>query len=402
MRILRRLLIILIILIYNEFFNILAIQDIYIGPITIWDVVTLFALAYLFLELTLNKVSYNTLANRDAIRWINYLVLFIIIITLTMPFRGESIFNAFLTSRKAILSYLMLHLFVIDILRTNSTKFIEDTLIYSAITLSLIFILKLFIPDFFINQLGFVYVLAGFLILYWNNYFKVLKRNTTLILILLFIGLFAQPFRAYAFSSIILILIFTMFLGNYKTIMKYIISLIMLILISIPLTSSFGKFSIENQVNSIVSDFKEDGKKSATGYRLINDMKFRIPMIKKEPLFGYGYIHPKGIYAKNLGFRVTSKDGVDPYNLYSVDSGYLTFLTTFGIVGTLIIFLIILKINLLVFKIDNIYKYSFILLSVVFLASTYTHNPYLEPFGIIPLMMILALLSKNTNTRITA
>ena len=61
MRIVRRLLIILIILIYNEFFNILAIQDIYIGPITIWDVVTLFALAYLFLELTLNKVSYNKL-----------------------------------------------------------------------------------------------------------------------------------------------------------------------------------------------------------------------------------------------------------------------------------------------------------------------------------------------------
>ena len=399
MKNIRRSLIILIILIYNEFFNLLKIKDIYIGPITVWDIITVFALAYLFIELTLNKISYSTLPNRNIIKWINYLILFIIIITFTMPFRGETIFNAFLSSRKVIFSYLMLHLFIIDIIRTNSTNFIEKTLIYSALLFSVVFILKLLIPNFFIDQLGFVYVLSAFLLLYWNNYFKISNKYTIFILALLFIGLFAQPFRAYAFSSIPLVISVTLINGNYKKILRYVVFLILLILFSIPLTSNFGKFSIENQMNSIILDFQEDGKKSATGYRLINDLMFRIPMIEKKPLLGYGYIHPKSSYAKELGFRSTSKDGVDPYNLYSVDSGYLTFLTTFGILGTLIILLIIIKINILVLKTNNTYKYSYIILSIVFIAATYTHNPYLEPFGIIPLMMLLALLSKNTNER---
>lgn len=399
MKQIRRSLILLIIIIYSEFFNLFAIKDIYVGPLTIWDIVTVFALLYLIVEFIFGEISYSNLPNKNAIKWINILVLFILLVTLTMPFRGETLLNAILTSRKVILSYLMLHLFVIDIIKTDSTKFIEKTLIYSSILFSIVFILKFIFPDFFINQLGFVYVLASFLLLYWNSYFKISKSNNILILTLLFIGLFAQPFRAYAFSSILLLLTFTVLQKEFKKIIKYIIVLIVFIGISIPLTSGFGKFSIENQINSLIIDFNEKGKKSSTGYRLINDLIFRIPMIEKAPYFGYGYIHPKSDYARELGFKKTSDNGVDPYNLYSVDSGYLTFLTTFGFIGTFIIFLIILKINIVIYKIKNIYKYTFIILSIVFLASTYTHNPYLEPFGIIPLMMVLALFSKNINKR---
>jgi hypothetical protein len=399
MKQIRRSLILLIIIVYSEFFNLFAIKDIYIGPVTIWDIVTIFALFYLIVEFVFGGISYTNLPNKNAIKWVNILIFFILIITLTMPFRGETLFNALLASRKVILSYLMLHLFVIDIIKTDSTKFIEKTLIYSSILFSIVFILKFIFPDFFINQLGFVYVLASFLLLYWNSYFKISKSNNILILILLFIGLFAQPFRAYAFSSIILLLTFTILQREYYKIIKYLIIIIVFIGISIPLTSSFGKLSIENQVNSLIIDFSEDGKKSSTGYRLINDLMFRIPMIEKAPYFGYGYIHPKSDYAKNLGFRKTSDNGVDPYNLYSVDSGYLTFLTTFGFIGTSIIFLIFLKINIMIYKIENIYKYTFIILSIVFLASTYTHNPYLEPFGIIPLMMVLSLFTKDINKR---
>jgi len=172
MKYFRRTLIILVVVIYNEFFNLFAIKDIYIGPITLWDIISLIVLSYLFLELVVNKTSYKNIENRKAIIWINRLIILIIIVSLSMPFRGETLGNAFMISRKVIFPYLLIHLFILDILKTKSTYFLEKLLIYFSVVFSVVFILKLLIPDLFIDQWGFAYISASFILIYWKHYFK--------------------------------------------------------------------------------------------------------------------------------------------------------------------------------------------------------------------------------------
>lgn len=397
MKYLRRILIIFVLIVYNEFFNLLAIKDIYIGPLTLWDVVSLLVVSYLFLEFFVGKMNYKNIENRKAIIWINWLIVFIFIVTLSMPFRGETLGNAFMISRKVVFPYLMVHLFVIDIIKTQSTAFLEKLLIYFSVIFSVVFILRLLIPDVFINQLGFAYVTAALILLYWKDYFQENHKIDKLIILILFIGVFAQPFRAYAFATVGLLIGSTFLFGKFKKILKYILIIVILIVIAVPVSDSFGKYSISNQVDTLIYDFTVGGKDSSTGARMLKDIQYRIPMIIDSPWLGYGYVHPQGNYAKQLGFYIDDKSGVDAYNLFSVDSGYLTFLTTFGFIGTLIILLILIKIAVLTYKckIYQLYKYSFLTLLLVFIPVTYTHHPLMTDFGIIPLMMLLALTTKS-------
>jgi len=318
---------------------------------------------------------------------------FIIIITLSMPFRGETLGNAFMISRKVIFPYLLIHLFVLDILRTNSTYFLEKSLIYFSVVFSVVFILKLLIPDAFINKLGFAYISAAFILIYWKHYFKEKPKIGLFIMFILFIGLFAQPFRAYAFATVGLLAGSTFLLGNLKKILKYTFVILALITISVPISDNFGEYSISNQIKSLQEDFTEDSDKTSTGARMALDILYRIPMIAASPYFGYGYVHPKGNYAKKLGFVIDDEWGIDAYNLFSVDSGYLTFLTTFGFIGTFLIVFILIRISILTYRAQtyNAYKYAFISLLIVFIAATYTHYPIMSDFGIVPLMLILAL-----------
>jgi len=392
MKLVRRILIILIFLIYNEFFNLIEIKDAYIGPLIIWDVVSVFALSYLFLEYFYNHTSYRSIENRKAIIWINWLILFVLVVTMSMPFRGESLGNALLISRKIIFPYLMLHLFVLDILKTQSSKFLEKILIYFSAIFSIEFILKAVNIDIFVDQLGFAYIVAAFIIVYWKDYFHntEIKKVTLLVL---FIGLFAQPFRAYAFATIVLLMLLTLLSGRIKKVAKYFLVICILLLIAVPVSENFGKYSIKNQVDSLTSDLLEDREDSSTGARLAGNSLYRIPMIGQSPYFGYGFVHPKSNYAKKLGFYVVDERGIDTYNLFSVDSGYLTFLTTFGFVGTAVILFMLLRITFLTFRSNSpiSYRYSFLTLMIVFIAATYTHHPLMTDFGIIPMMLILAL-----------
>jgi len=403
MKYLRRILIIFVLIVYNEFFNLFEIKDVYIGPLTMWDIVSVFALSYLFLEFFYNHTSYRNIENRKAIIWVNWLILFVFVVTLSMPFRGESLGNALLMSRKIIFPYLMLHLFVLDILKTKSSEFLEKILVYFSVVFSIVFILKVLNIDVFVHKLGFAYVTAAFIVVYWKDYFHYMEIKK-IIIFLLFIGLFAQPFRAYAFATITLLVALTLLRARIKKVAKYFLSICILLLIAVPVSENFGKYSIINQVDSLTSDLLEGGEHSATGARLVKDMMYRIPMIEQSPYFGYGFVHPSSSYAKELGFYLEDKDGIDAFNLYSVDSGYLTFLTTFGFIGTTVILFMLLRITFLTFRSNAPipYRYSFLTLMIVFIAATYTHHPLMTDFGIIPMMLILALTTtpiKNRNLK---
>ncbi len=397
MKYLRRTLIISIFVIYSNFFSLFEIKSEHIGPLTIQDILSLLVISYLFLELFVAKINYKNIENRKAIIWINWLIVFLVIVTLSMPFRGETLGNAFLISRHAIFTYMMVHLFIIDIIKVKNTYFIERTFIYFSVSFSIIYLLKILYSQFFIEKygLGFAYIVAAFILVYWIRYFKEKSKVNIAVIVILFLGMFVQPFRAYAFSTIPLVFATTFLLGKHKKVLKQFVILLLMIAMLVPFTENFGRYSIQHQVDGVIESFTKD-ENTATSARLYNDLLYRIPMIIKSPYFGYGYVHPEGGYAKKLGFDISDPDGIDAYNLYSVDSGYLTFLTTFGGIGTFLILLILIRISILVFKSNSFpsYKYAYLTLFVVYLASTYTHNPLASDFGIIPLMILLALTTK--------
>ena len=142
--------------------------------------------------------------------------------------------------------------------------------------------------------------------------------------------------------------------------------------------------------------------------RVVENQVFRFPMYLRRPAFGWGFIHAESSYGKSLGIKTYSsaKDAkFKPYTLYTTDSGYLTMLIMFGYIGFVIIALSLIKILLSLrenLKLEKTFSFSasgFGLL-IIFLLVSLTHAPLIEDYGLIPLVLILALSTKikNENT----
>lgn len=219
------------------------------------------------------------------------------------------------------------------------------------------------------------------------SFLKNEKGKYNMLLFLLFLAASGlQGFRSYFAILVVILILGFIQLKNVKAYFRYIRIGILSLCIVFLADSTVLNNQIYNKFASIPLDFQSD-QGSTTKGRIEIDMIYSLPRLMEKPFFGWGFIHHNSEYGKKIGLRET-KDHLDrPYTLYSVDSGYLSFLNMFGVIGALLILFFFFRF------IHRQYRntgFSFLIYSsfaLIFL-SLPTHGAFYSDFGLLPFLMI--------------
>jgi len=154
-----------------------------------------------------------------------------------------------------------------------------------------------------------------------------------------------------------------------------------------------------NRAQSTYSDFFE--RKGTFGYRL-EDSEFRYELFKKYPILGAGFV-PGKLVGKVFSLEVFSREDTRGTSIDTIDSGLITEIAVFGIVGILFLILFIVIYLKFIYKLlqaKNIalYEKNFIYASgAYFIAGILTFitlGIFTAPKEIILLSIVCAILTK--------
>ncbi len=218
---------------------------------------------------------------------------------------------------------------------------------------------------------------------------KKYKFKNLAFFLLLFLASALQGFRVYIIVLIFVLFIFTFLFGNMqKNIIRWSVILLLFVPTLVKLDSHFLNDQIFGKFYTAIDEIKY-GKGSFQGRN--NDVQLRqIPMLLQKPFWGWGFIYHDSSYGKLLNLKENDRQ----YGLYSVDSGYITLLMQFGIVGTGLIIYWYFKLILFYYNSRKnnplIYITAIGTILILFL-SLYTHGAFSREFGLLPFAIVIGI-----------
>ncbi|MBS1567328.1 MAG: hypothetical protein JST39_23295, partial [Bacteroidetes bacterium] len=283
-----------------------------------------------------------------------------------------------------------------DIVVSGSLQFYEKMLRWLGIGFSIVFIITTIAPSFISTYFhglhiklvtstgfkmprtygyGFVFPYLYFIYQY-VRYFLTKKINYTDFFIT-FIGISVQGFRSYFLAVFIVIFMINILFANRQRIINSIIGLLVLASVVGVSAAVIGGNFFEDKVMSIFTEVSGDESGGTYAGREMSDQAFRLPLLKKHPWFGVGFVHGECAYAASLGSVYKDRDLM----LYSTDSGLVTMGVMFGFAGGAIILLLVCR-----------YMYS------LFRSIRRTNDPRFQQFamtGFCYLMLLLVTLKTH-------
>ena len=243
------------------------------------------------------------------------------------------------------------------------------------------------------------YISLAMFIVYNELVSKQMKFNLFVLYIsILFIGLIiGQHISIVITTTIGLLLLYVVGKQskfNFKIFLRQVIIVISSLFIFL-LSFSDLRIKIFNSIEQIIS---------GTNVALISRDRaneFRWDAIKKEPVIGYGFIHPSSSIMKSIGSDLNSKYTI---GLGSIDSGYVDLLLKFGYFGTIIMLILFGFFIIKVFIYLNKYTKLQVVMATYLLqyyALNYTWSVFSYAHGIIPLSLALFIILYPKNLVIT-
>ena len=219
---------------------------------------------------------------------------------------------------------------------------------------------RLYIDGYIVAALIFA---ISFMLYLFHNTFKY-RRENIFIMFITGMQILVTFGRAHIFG-IVMGILFGIFCAKgqqkMKSVLRIFIFLIVIIVTGSIVSLFLQKESIIQAIFERVSSTYEAviGKQDTFSFRL-EDFKGKIELIKRNPIFGIGFVHDESpLFAFARGYRG---------DLRTVDSGTITLLIDFGIIGMVWLFMmaiIVLKRSLGVYKKVNDQFYKLLILGIV-------------------------------------
>ncbi|MCF7913577.1 MAG: O-antigen ligase family protein [Spirochaetaceae bacterium] len=337
---------------------------------------------------------------------------FIFVVVLSMPFRGEiSVIDSARVARDYILLILGLIVYY-DIYKNSNHLFYIKLFIFISFVTSLQIIVnsvnpslvESFFPELRAREgykLGFqrnhllshamLFPHISTIYLICKSQIKKLKMNETALLLIFFVASGLQGFRIYFVSLTAIIVIVKISKISFRKIFLY----LFMVLVFVPAINLLDTYYLNNQIKGkfITTIYEISGSSQGTLQGRFNrDNIYMYPMFYEKPYFGWGFIYYGSEYGKEIGMMRTSEDR--RYSLYSIDSGYLTVLIQFGIIGSVIMLLLISK-QLKILNTKNNYLSSTVFwLWIFLLMSLPTHGAFFSIHGLLPLSIFMGLMAR--------
>lgn len=340
--------------------------------------------------------------------YILYIYLFVIMVMVSMPLRGDiSIIDSIRVGRNFLLFPLTILIWYDLVINKNKDYYNKLVLIIAIIT-SIQIIITAIKPDwissifehirarehykyglqrndFISNTMLFPHLAT--LIIFQRIIKHKLERNTLLLFMLFFIASSLQGFRSYFLVLCIILLGVGIRNIKKKKVRKYAFVSIFLLPLFVLGDQFFLNSQISNKFITSSMDIEKDDGSSLKG-RFDRDLIYAIPKFIEKPIFGWGFIYPSSRYGKNIGLETSENGTYQPYYLYSVDSGYLTLLNYFGIVGFILVFYFLIKYLIYIRKYfpfgETLPVIGF---SIILILPLVTHGGLYSDFGLLPFLI---------------
>lgn len=385
-------------------------KDRLLGGLNTYDV-CIVSINVVFVVL-LHRKLVKAFVRKPPFKYMYYLYIYILAIMFTMPLRGDiSIIDSVRVGRNFLLIPFAVLIFY-DIVKNGGFFYYKNLILFIAILTSVQILITAVNPeiisaifphirarefykyglqrnDFIANTMLFPH-LATLMVVQKIVKSKFNKRF--FILFFLFYSASAlQGFRSYFLVLSLLIFVVGFVNLKHSKIRNY--ALVSLLLL--PLIFVGDEYLLNSQIsNKFVTssmDLEKDQGSSLKG-RFERDLVYRIPMFFKKPAFGWGFIYPESSYGKDLGIEIGDKSEYSPYVLYTVDSGYLTLLNYFGLIGFVLFFYFLFKYLFVLYKKKRFeYSLAAIGFAVILIPTLITHGGLYSDFGLLPLLLISGL-----------
>lgn len=402
----RRFVIFFSLLAYTNFLGLIDAETTSI-IIPLKDYALISVLIYIFKQKTLIQIN-----SLKILKNISLILGLVILVILSMPFRGEiSLLESFKFGRVFLC---LLFSFVIydEIVVTKSTEFISRLVLYLAVYYSILVFSNIIFPSIlqkvFVGgetmvtenswdldssryvvkgNAGILFIHLGFILSVFR-YINNRNKSDVKYLIIFFLGMLLQGWRA-PMIAVILATVFIYLSQNTLSRGLYLIPIVGFLYI---LSYTVNLVSEQNIIFSkFVSAYNElfGNYTGSFDERLERSQMYQIPMFLKSKWIGYGFVHKNSVLASNLG---NMGDGV--FSLYCFDFGYITLLNMFGIVGAFLFLLATLKILFICWKAykRNIRQESYPLLivfTISLLISNYSFGGLTSAVGLLPFSIAL-------------
>lgn len=385
-------------------------KDRLLGGLNTYDI-CLVSINFVFVVL-LHKRTVKAFVRTAPFKYLYYIYLYILFIMLTMPLRGEiSIIDSIRVGRNFLL-FPFAVLIWYDIVKNGALVYYKNLIFFIAILTSIQILITAVNPeiisaifphirarefykyglqrnDFIANTMLFPHLAT--LMIFQKIVKTKFSKNAFLLFFLFYSASALQGFRSY--FLVLSLLMFVVVFVNFKhsKIRKYALAS----LLCLPLIFVGDAYLLNSQIsNKFVTssmDINRDEGSSLKG-RFERDLVYTIPMFLKKPAFGWGFIYPESTYGKDLGIDMGEKGEYSPYVMYTVDSGYLTLLNYFGIVGLFLIFYFFFKFLHHLYKMRALnYSLATIGFAVILILTLLTHGGLYSDFGLLPLLLITGL-----------
>ncbi|MFW5983232.1 MAG: O-antigen ligase family protein [bacterium] len=383
----------------------------------------LFSINIIFFYVVIKSQKFRIFIKQKPLRYILYIYLFTLLVFISMPFRGSiSILDAARVGRHYLILPLAFMVYY-DVVLNNKFKYYFKIFRFIALFTSFQIIINAINPEiinFLFKDIGRAeagvkgdyqrnvllspsMIFPHILSIYY--FFKIITEkykssNLFLFFLLLFAGAL-QGFRVYFLILVLVLLIITVVFGRiHRKIFKW--GLIFLFII--PTTIYLDSNILNNQILGKFYTSYNEIKFGTGSYQVrMYDVSIRqIPMLLEKPLFGWGFIYHNSKYGKQLNIP---EENARQYGLYSVDSGYITILMQYGLIGVLLILFWYFKMFVSLYKNrhNNLpIHLTSIGIIVLLVLSLYTHGAFFREFGLVPLTIMIGLtggrfMSHNNN-----
>ena len=378
------------------------------GGVNTFDIFLLLSNGLFFLILLKTELL-SIILKKPFLKYFFYLYLFIIFIIITMPSRGPiSILDASRVARDYLIIPLAFLIYY-DIYRNRNYNFYKKLFLFIAIFTSIQIIINAFSPETIKALFPEVRAREGLKLGFQRNIFQTAsmifphiaclylliiindgkKNNITLSLFfILFIASALQGFRIYFLIMLLSLICIHRINLTFQQMIKR-IAYVTIVAIAIFV---FDAYYFNNQIygkfDTTVSELS--GAQAGTlRVRYLRDQIFMYPRFYEKPLQGWGFIYYGSRYGNQIGMKSSSRDR--NYSLYSIDSGYLTLLIQFGLIGVIIILFFIFKIIISLKHYNTNFNRSTIHLWMLLILSLATHGAFFSIYGLLPLSIFMGL-----------
>jgi hypothetical protein len=399
-----------------EFFGLFNFKTDRLFFINTYDVM-LVSLNFVFFFLLSQTKFIFIIKNTPYLRNFFYFYLMCIFVIISMPLRGAiSVIDAARVARDYLV-FPLAFLVYYDVLVHNNSKIYIRFFLSLAVITSLIIIVNSFYPWLIQAILTNVRASESYKFYYKRNYLLIgsmlyphigciyilnnmlygsrIKWGNSLFF-LFFMGSALQGLRIY----FLLIILFTGYFLFKKVNARKIVKRMILTVACLGIVFFIDYYFLDQQIyGKIDTTLMEiwSGDKGTLRGRYERDQNFMYPMFYEKPLQGWGFIYYGSKYAEKIGYVQANIDR--NFSLYSIDSGYLTLLIQFGIIGLIFMSFFLFRIIIGLSKQPSKFNNTASMIWIFLILSLVTHGGFFSSYGLIPVCFFMGLTADSVRRR---